>query len=64
MVLVCDNNLSGTTIASGGNCPSNNVVCSLPSTLNPPVGNDTFARSGLLDRLLRIKRANQLKRYG
>ena len=28
MGLVCDDNLSGATIASGGNCSSSNVVCS------------------------------------
>lgn len=28
-ILVCDNNTTGSTIAASGNCPANNVICSL-----------------------------------
>lgn len=44
--LVCDNNLSGTTIASGGNCPANNVICSSASVVPLAYTNNVFPATG------------------
>lgn len=53
LLLVCDNNLAGTTIAAGGNCPANNVICNSGVKLNPAFPADnTYAASGCTNPLL------------